>query len=182
MHCVSSLRSQFLVKDLGELNFFLGTQCTRNSSGLFLSQAKYIFDILQSTYMHNTKAIFTPIYVLDTLIALDGCAFDDLHWYHNVVGSFQYLAFTRLDIFFVVNRVCQFMDHPHFSHWQAVKRILCYFNHTCHLGLFLSSKFSNLTTSTFIDADWAESPDNWNSTGSFCVYLDQHLISWNSKK
>jgi hypothetical protein len=42
------------------------------------------------------------------------------------VGALQYLTFTRPDICFAVNRVCQFMHAPTDSHWAPVKRILRY--------------------------------------------------------
>lgn len=41
------LQSQFVVRDLGSLSYFLGVSATRTSEGLFLSQRKYGEELLQ---------------------------------------------------------------------------------------------------------------------------------------
>lgn len=102
---ISSLNSHFPVKDLGALNFFLSIQLTRTPSGLFLSQSKYISYMLQCTNMHNSKPVTTPMSILDQLTILGGCAFDDPQLYCSVVGSLQYLVFSRPDISFAINKV-----------------------------------------------------------------------------
>ncbi|XP_041009156.1 uncharacterized mitochondrial protein AtMg00810-like [Juglans microcarpa x Juglans regia] len=178
---IASLSKYFPVKDLGLLHYFLGIEVHRTSSGLFLSQTKYITDLLKRTNMHNCKAVSTPMSSSEKLTVLDGCTYEDPQWYRSVVGSLQYLAFTRLDISFAVNRVCQFMHNPRLPHWSAVKRILRYLNNTRQLGLSFSSS-SSIKLTAFSDADWAGCPDDRRSTGGFCIYLGNHLISWGSKK
>ncbi|KAF5470623.1 hypothetical protein F2P56_011125 [Juglans regia] len=115
------------------------------------------------------------------LTALDGCSFEDPSLYRSVVGSLQYLAFTRPDISYAVNCVCQYMHSPRLPHWQAVKRILRYLHHTKSLGLHFTSS-SQHTLSAFYDADWVGCPDDRRSISGFCVYFGSHLISWGSKK
>lgn len=46
---VTQLTATFSLKDLGDLNYFLGIEVLKNSSGLHLSQSKYISDLQQST-------------------------------------------------------------------------------------------------------------------------------------
>ncbi|KAF5464008.1 hypothetical protein F2P56_014124 [Juglans regia] len=115
------------------------------------------------------------------LTAVDGPSFEDPQLYRSVVGSLQYLSFTRPDISFAVNRVCQFMHCPRLIHWQAVKRILRYLRLTSTFGLHLSP-ISSFKITTFSDADWAGCPDDRKSTGGFCIFFGSHLISWGSKK
>lgn len=55
--------------------------------------------------------------------------------YYSVVGSLQYMAFTRPNISFAVNHVCQYIRCPRLPHWITVKYILRYLNHTRHFGL-----------------------------------------------
>lgn len=172
---INFLASYFPVKDLGPLHFFLGIEVTRNNAGLFLAQNKYISDLLLKTNMHNCISISTPMYVSKYFFAIDGNAFEDPQWYRSVVGSLQYLAFTRLDISFAVNCVCQFMRNPHLTHWKAIKRILCYLNHTCHFGLHFTSS-SACSLSAFSDVDWAGCPDDRRSTSGYCLYFGSHLI------
>lgn len=171
----------FPVKDLGPLLFLLGIEVARITSGFFLLQSKYISDLLHCTNIHNSKSISTTISIIEKLTALDGCTFEYLQCYRSVVDSIQYLIFTRPDISFVMNRVCQYMHHPCLPYWQTVKCILCYFNHIRHLRLYFSLN-SSFTLFAFFDIDWAGCHDDRKFTGSCRVYSGQHLILRNSKK
>ena len=50
---ISSLKSflhgQFHTKDLGMLKYFLGVEIMRSKRGIFLSQRKYVLDLLSET-------------------------------------------------------------------------------------------------------------------------------------
>lgn len=87
------------------------------------------------------------------LVALDGVTFKDLQLYRSVVGSLQYFSFAHLDILYVVNKVYQFMHSPKISHWQTVKRILCYLINNSHFGLHFNSNLV-LHLSTVSDTSW----------------------------
>lgn len=115
------------------------------------------------------------------LSKFDSPTFEDATLYRSIIGGLQYLSLTRLDIFFVVNKVCQFMHSPKVPHLSAVKRILWYLEATINYGLFFTSK-SNFTLQAYSDADWGVCLDDCRSTGGFCIFLGQHLISWSSKK
>lgn len=71
-----------------------------------MSQSHYISDLLIHTNMHQSKPVSTPMSTLAMLSALEGSSFEDPQLYRNVVGSLQYLSFTRPDISFAVNKVC----------------------------------------------------------------------------
>lgn len=58
---INSLSAYFPVKDLGLLHYFLGVEVHRKSLGLFLSQSKYIIDLLTRTNMHNSRRVNTPM-------------------------------------------------------------------------------------------------------------------------
>jgi histone deacetylase 1/2 len=106
---------------------------------------------------------------------------EDATKYRSVVGTLQYLSFTRPDISFSVNRVCQFMSAPTTAHWAAVKRILRYLRGTTGMGLSIT-KTSAPLLSAFSDADWAGNPDDRRSTGGFTIFFGENLISWGSRK
>ena len=97
------------------------------------------------------------------------------------MGALKYLTFTRPDICFVVNRVCQFMHAPTDSHWAAVKRILRYLKGTTSYGFHITQG-SSFALHGFTDADWASSIDDRKSTGGYLVFFGQTLISWKSDK
>ena len=98
-----------------------------------------------------------------------------------MVGGLQYLTLTRPDIFFAVNKVCQFLSKPTGIHWEAVKRILRYVKGTIDTGLRFTRSTSTLL-SIFTDADWAGCTDYRRSTGGFAIFLGPNLVLWSSRK
>ncbi|KAI5341577.1 hypothetical protein L3X38_009452 [Prunus dulcis] len=54
------LASEFEIKSLGDLKYFLGIEVARSKYGIFLSQRKYILDLLVETGMLDSKPIDTP--------------------------------------------------------------------------------------------------------------------------
>ncbi|OMO63086.1 Integrase, catalytic core [Corchorus capsularis] len=58
---LAQLSHRFSLKDLGNLNFFLGVEVISTASGLFLSQHKYIRDLLDKFDMSNAKETVTPM-------------------------------------------------------------------------------------------------------------------------
>ena len=76
-----------------------------------LQQHKYILNILTWAGMTSCKPIDTPIST-SKVTTLPNALFYNPSWFRKIMGAFQYLTFTRPDICFVVNRVCQFMHAP----------------------------------------------------------------------
>ncbi|WMV57215.1 hypothetical protein MTR67_050600 [Solanum verrucosum] len=115
---------RFSLRNLGKLNYFLGIEATWRSDGLLLHQSKYIHDLLERSNMLTCNDISTPMCPSNKLHNGDNTQFLDESLYRSIVGGLQYLTFTRPDISFSVNKVCQFMHSPTEKHWAAVKRIL----------------------------------------------------------
>ncbi|CAL2264850.1 unnamed protein product [Prunus armeniaca] len=55
------LSQDFEMKDLGDLKYFLGIEVARSKTGIFLSQRKYVMDLLTETGMFGCKPADTPI-------------------------------------------------------------------------------------------------------------------------
>ena len=68
-------------------------------------------------------------------------AFHDPTLYRSVVGALQYATFTRPEISFAVNKVCQVMAVPLDSHWTLVKKILRHLKGTLFHGLLLQTTY-----------------------------------------
>ena len=52
---------QFEMKDLGHLNYFLGLEITHSTDGLYITQAKYVSDLLSRAGLTNSKTVDTPV-------------------------------------------------------------------------------------------------------------------------
>lgn len=178
---IDLLGNRFSIKDLGDLTYFLGVEVTTTSTGLLLSQRKYITDLLARTNMIGAKSVTTPLATEPPLTILSGIALTDPSEYRTVVGSLQYLCLTRLDIAYAVNKLSQFMHRPTTVHWDAVKRLLRYLSGTTDHGLALH-RHTSLSLHAFSDADWAGNKDDYTSTSAYIVYLGLNPISWSSKK
>ena len=73
------------------------------------------------------------------------------------------------------------MAHPTTTHWNVVKRILCYLKSTSSHGISLHASLS-FELQGYTNADWASSPDDRHSTGGYYIFLGPNLISWSSTK
>ncbi|KAI5317937.1 hypothetical protein L3X38_037644 [Prunus dulcis] len=87
---IQHLSSQFPVKDLGPLHYFLGLQVTRTDRGLFMNQTKYAYGLLHKTDFLGAKACATPLgsFKLDNSSPL----LADPTFYQSTVGALQYLT------------------------------------------------------------------------------------------
>ena len=150
---IAQLSTAFELKDLGPLSYFLGIQITRTSKGLFLSQAKYAQDLLLKVNMVSSIPARTPCAPNSRLIPTEGSLLSNPHDYKSLIGSLHYLTFTRLDLSFAVQQVCQSMSAPTDIHLVAAKRILRYVNGSLYQGIFLQP--GSLSLSAFSDSDWA---------------------------
>lgn len=178
---IATLQARFSIKDLGESRYFLGVELHRTSAGLHLRQQKYITDLLQKTKMLASKPVSTPMASTPKLTLNSGTSLSDPSDYRKVLGSLQYLGFTRPDIAFAVNRLSQFMHQQTDLHWSAVKRILRYLVGTQTHGILLR-RGTPLTLHGFSDADWAGDTDDFVSTNAYVVYLGGSPVSWSSRK
>jgi len=178
---ITLLQSEFKLRDLGFVHFFLGIEVKSTAMGILLSQHKYALDIIQRAGMTSCKPVDTPLSASSKLTLIPGTLYSDPTRYRQIIGALQYLTFTRPDICYAVNKVCQFMHAPTEDHWSAVKRILRYLQATATYGLHIT-RDSPLSLHGFTDADWAGSIDNHKSTGGYLVYLGSTPISWKSGK
>uniref|UniRef100_A0A2N9G735 Reverse transcriptase Ty1/copia-type domain-containing protein n=1 Tax=Fagus sylvatica TaxID=28930 RepID=A0A2N9G735_FAGSY len=175
------LHQQFEMKDLGHLSYFLGLEVSSDSTGYYLSQAKYASDLLSRAGLIDTKVVSIPLEMNARLTPLDGTPLSDATLYHQLVGSLVYLTVTRPDIAHAVHLVSQFLSAPHSTHYAAVIHILRYIKGTMFHGLHFSAH-STLNLCAYSDADWVGDPTDRHSTTGFCFFLGDSLISWRSKK
>jgi hypothetical protein len=151
---LKDLNTEFALKDLGDLVYFLGIQVKRQDDGIVLCQEKYATDLLPKVGMNNCKVVATPLFTSKKLSLEGGTRLGekDSVQYQSVVSALQYLTLTRPDLSFSVNEVCQLLHAPTTLHWMAVKRILRYLRGTLNIGIKFTPDKSTLV-SAFLDAD-----------------------------
>ncbi|GJR48224.1 putative ribonuclease H-like domain-containing protein [Tanacetum coccineum] len=175
------MKSIFQMSSMGELTFFLGLQVKQNKAGIFISQDKYVAEILKKFDLVNVKTAITP---METKVALtkDEEAVDvDVHLYRSMIGSLMYLTASRPDIMYAVCVCSRFQVTPKTSHLNAVKRIFKYLKGKPHLGLWYPRE-SPFDLEAFSDSDYSGSNLDRKSTTGGCQFLRQRLISWQCKK
>nr|GEV71273.1 putative ribonuclease H-like domain-containing protein [Tanacetum cinerariifolium] len=146
------INDKFQMSSMGELSFFLRLQVKQKENRIFISQDKYVAEILRKFGLTDGKSASTPIDTEKTLLKdPDGEDVD----VHTVT--------------------------PKASHLHAVKRIFRYLKGKPHLGLWYP-KDSPFNLVAYSDSDYAGASLDRKSTTGGCHFLGCRLISWQCKK
>jgi hypothetical protein len=130
------LSDKFLMSDLGPLRYFLRIEISSTTEGFFLSQEKYIYDLLDRAYLNNHQTVETPMELNVHLTSTDGEPLEDPTRYRYIVGSLVYLGVTRPDISYFVHILNQFVSAPTQIHYSHLLHVLCYLRRTISHRLF----------------------------------------------
>ncbi|GJY85993.1 putative ribonuclease H-like domain-containing protein [Tanacetum coccineum] len=104
----------------------LGLQVKQKEDGIFISQDKYVTEILKKFSFSDVKTANTPMETHKPLLKdADGEDVDE-HLYRSMIGSLMYLTSSRPDIMFAVCACARFQVNPKISHLHVVKRIFRY--------------------------------------------------------
>nr|GEX81835.1 uncharacterized mitochondrial protein AtMg00810-like [Tanacetum cinerariifolium] len=175
------MHENFQMSTMGELSFFLGLLVLQKEDGIFLSQDKYVGDILKKFRYLKVRSANTPM-DKENPWGKDGTRKDvELHLYRSMIGSLMYLTASRPDIMFAVCAYARHQVTPKECHLHAVKRIFRYLKG--HPKLELSyPKESPFDLVAYSDSDYGGATQDRKSTTGGCQFLDRRLISWQCKK
>ena len=170
------LSEQFLMSDLGPLQYFLGVEVSSTFDGFFISQEKYIQDLLVRAALTDERIVETPMELNVHLRDTDGDPLPDPTRYRHLVGSIVYLVVTRPDISYLIHILSQFVSAPTPVHYSHLLRVLRYLRGTISHRLFFP-RSSSLQLKAYSDATWASDPSDRRSLSAYCVFLGGSLIA-----
>ena len=175
------MSEEYQMSMMGELKFFLGLQIRQQRNGIFISQEKYLKDVLRKFGMQDCKGVKIPMPTNGHLCTDENGIDFDHKVYRSMIGSLLYLCASRPDIMLSVCMCARFQATPKESHHKAVKHILRYLAHTPTLGLWYP-KGSAFDLIGYSDSDYAGDRVDRKSTSGTCHFLGRSLVCWSSKK
>ncbi|GJY72204.1 ribonuclease H-like domain-containing protein [Tanacetum coccineum] len=144
------MHKKFQMSSMGELTFFLGLQVKQKEDGIFISQDKYIDEILKKFVFSTVRIASTPMETSKPLLK-DAEAEDvDVHLYRSMIGSLMYLTAFRPDIIYLKGQ-------PKLGLWYP--------------------KDSPFDLEAYTDSDYAGASLDKKSTTGGCQFLRSRLIS-----
>jgi hypothetical protein len=130
------LGEHFQMSDLGPLSYFLGIKVKQYANGYYISQIKYIQDLIARSGITDNRTTATSMDLHLQLRPTDGTPLLDPSRYRHLVGSLVYLTVTRLDIAHAVHILSQFVSAPTSIHFGHLLRVLRYLRGTPSRCLF----------------------------------------------
>ncbi|GJT42609.1 putative ribonuclease H-like domain-containing protein [Tanacetum coccineum] len=120
------MKGEFEMSVMGELTFFLGLQVKQEPDGIFISQDKYVQDMLKKFDMESVRPATTPFEASKPKSKDEPDDAVNVHLYRSMIGSLMYLTASRPDIQFAVSACSRHQVTPLTSNLNAVKKIFKY--------------------------------------------------------
>nr|GEW25656.1 hypothetical protein [Tanacetum cinerariifolium] len=133
----------------------------------------YFDAFLTSVELKNFKQAMTKPSWIDTIHEferLQGTPIDAT-LYRGMIRSLMYLTSSRVDLIYAVCLCARYQSKPTEKHLNAVKQSFYYLKGTINMGL-LYSKDTNMSLTTYSDADHAGCRDTRRSTSRSAQFLD----------
>ncbi|GJY70782.1 putative ribonuclease H-like domain-containing protein [Tanacetum coccineum] len=172
---------KFQMSSMGKLTFFLGLQVKQKEDGIFISQDKYVSEIMKKFGFTDVKTVSTPMETKKPVLKDEDGEEVDVHLYRSMIGSLMYLTSLRPYIMFAVCACARYQVNPKVSHLYAIKRIFRYLKGQPKLGLWYP-KDSPFDLVAYTYSDYVGASLDRKSTTGGCQFLGSRLISWQCKK
>ncbi|GKD17635.1 hypothetical protein Tco_1206793 [Tanacetum coccineum] len=140
-------KTLFIKKDMNDIML---VQVQQKEDGIFISQDKYVAEILKKFDFANVKSASTPIETQKPLNKDEEAADVDVHLYRSLIGSLMYLTASRPDIMYLKGK-------PKLGLWYHI--------------------VSSFDLEAYSDSDYAGANLDRKSTTGGCQFLGRRLIS-----
>ncbi|GJS81932.1 putative ribonuclease H-like domain-containing protein [Tanacetum coccineum] len=175
------MNKKFQMSSIGKLTFFLGLQVKQKEDGIFISQDKYVTEILKKFGFTDVNTARKPMETQKPLLKDEDGEEVDVHLYRSMIGSLMYLTSSRPDIMFAVCACATYQVNPKVSHLYAVRKKFRYLKGQPKLVLWYP-KDSPFDLVAYTYSDYAGASLDRKSTTRGCQFLGCRLISWQCKK
>ena len=129
------MQNEFEMSLLGELNSLLGLQISQLDDGIFISQSKYIKEMLKKFGMEDCKPVNTPMITGYKLRKDDESKEVYQKLYISMIGSLLYVTASRPYVMQAIGQVARFRAKSKEARVLVIKRIFRYLKGTIEFGL-----------------------------------------------
>ena len=195
---------------MGQAHWYLATRISQAANfNITVDQSRYCTSVVKRylekagcknvTRFHNTPLPSDFVPTADDNSKDDETAAKLQEEYNidfaSCIGSLIYLALTRTDIIYAVNKLAKFTRQPGEKHMLALVHLLRYLRDNTFLGLCFYSDFTtspvycllkknNLPLEslffTFSDSSWNDDVDHGRSTGCFLIFYMGGVVDHSS--
>eukprot|EP00253_Pinus_taeda_P017150 PITA_17150 len=166
----------FEMTDLGYVHYYLGIEVTQRPKSIFLSQKKYVGDLLNRFGMIECNPLTTPTEQNLRLTSIEGKEFVDATKYGQLVGSLNYLTITRPKILFAIGILSRFMQKPCEGNSSVAKRVLRYLKGTQDFGIKYT-QVDDFSLIGYSDSDFDGDKETGVSTLGYAMSLGSGAVS-----
>uniref|UniRef100_A0A1Y1K3D6 Reverse transcriptase Ty1/copia-type domain-containing protein n=1 Tax=Photinus pyralis TaxID=7054 RepID=A0A1Y1K3D6_PHOPY len=178
------IAAEFEMRDMGEIKTFLGINIQRNRDAgtLYLSQRKYLEDVLRRFNMNNCNPVATPMEIQTKKITRSESEFTKKP-YRELIGCLMYIAYaTRPDLCAAVGYFSQFQSCATDEHWIGAKRILRYVKSSLDLRLLYNCHYKSPVLEGFADADYGSESNERKSISGNIIKVFGSTVGWTARK
>jgi hypothetical protein len=201
---ITQLSKHYTIRSLGTPKKFLGLDIHRPDpcGPITISQSTYSRKLLAKFGMENCHPVKAPCDGNASVLHArteDEAPASDPELYRSITSSIMHLAvWTRPDISYIVNKLCQFNHNPSEIHAKSAKHLLRYIARTLDYGITYSHSEGNTLYGMFMDYDdnslsttplygysdasGASDPDDRCSTSGYVFFYNNGAVIWASRK
>jgi hypothetical protein len=152
-----------------------------NNKGIFISQTKYIKEMLNKFRMEYCAPINTPMVISCKLRKYDEFPETNQTLYMSMIDILLYLTTSRLNIMQAIGLVAWFQVAPKETHVCSMKKIFIYLKGTLDFSLWYS-RGEDFTLTSYTNVDWADNVVDRKSTRGRAFFLGNNVVSWLNNK